>query len=88
MKPALDRNEAVSLMEPLLVAADSRYRGGLPRNEVPNLLNVGERQARRVVSALIGQDVLIATSPHAPLALAFPARLAPRWMPGLIPENK
>ena len=61
------------------------YRGELPRSEVPNLLGVGERQARRLVSALLGQEVLTATSPRAPLCLAFPARLAPRWMPGLFP---
>ena len=63
------------------------YRGELPRSEVPNLLGVGERQARRLVSALLGQEVLTATSPRAPLCLAFPARLAPRWMPGLFPDN-
>ncbi len=63
------------------------YRGELPRSEVPNLLGVGERQARRVVSALIAQEVLIAASSRAPLFLAFPARLAPRWMPGLFPEK-
>lgn len=63
------------------------YREVLPRGEVPNLLGVGERQARRVVSALIGQDVLTSASLRAPLALAFPARLASRWMPGLFPEK-
>jgi len=64
------------------------YRGELPRKEVPNLLGVGERQARRVVSALIGRDVLKSVSSRAPLSLAFPARLAPRWMPGLFPEKE
>lgn len=63
------------------------YRGELPRNEIPNLLGVGDRQARRVVSAMIGQDVLTSSSPRSPLTLAFPARLAPRWMPGLFPEK-
>ena len=64
------------------------YRGELPRKEVPNLLGVGERQARRVVSALIGQEVLTSASQRAPLSLAFPARLALRWMPGLFPEKE
>jgi Fic family protein len=63
------------------------YRGSLPRSEIPNLLGVGERHARRVVSALVRQKVLQASSPRAPLLLAFPARLAPRWMPGLFPEK-
>jgi Fic family protein len=64
------------------------YRGELPRNEVPNLLGVGERQSRRVVSAMINQGVLTANSPRSPLTLAFPARLAPRWLPGLFPEKE
>ena len=63
------------------------HRGELPRNEVPNLPGVGERQARRVVSAMIGQDILTSKSPRSSLTLAFPARLAPRWMSGLFPER-
>jgi Fic family protein len=63
------------------------YRGVLARNEIPSLLSVGERQARRVVSALVDQGVLISTSPRGPISLAFPARLASRWMPGLFPER-
>ena len=63
------------------------YRGHLPRREVAGLLNVGDRQARRVTSALLERKVLISASPRAPLYLAFPAALAARWMPGLFPER-
>lgn len=63
------------------------YRGELRRNEVPNLLGVGERQARRLVSALLGQEVLTVSTPLAQLCLAFPARLAPHWLQGLFPEK-
>lgn len=63
------------------------YRGELPRGEVASILGTGDRQARRVVAALSKQDVIVSTSTRAPLRLAFPARLAPRWMPGLFPEN-
>jgi len=63
------------------------YRGVLPRGEIKNLIGVGERQARRVVSTLIDQKILTSTSQRAPLSLTFPARLAPRWMPGLFPEK-
>lgn len=62
------------------------YRGQLNRGEVPEILGVGARQARRVISALTEQGVLASKSSRAPLHLAFPARLAPRWMPGLFPE--
>lgn len=62
------------------------YRGELPRGEIANLLGVGERQARRVVSALVQLNVIVSGSSRAPLHLAFPAALASRWMPGLFPE--
>ena len=63
------------------------YRGELPRGEVAALIGTGDRQARRVTSALIEREVLTSRSTRAPLQLAFPAKLAPRWMPGLFPER-
>jgi Fic family protein len=63
------------------------YRGELPRGEVPELLDASERHARRIVAALAGQGVIVSASTRAPLRLAFPARLASRWMPGLFPEQ-
>jgi Fic family protein len=64
------------------------YRGELPRGEVANLLDTGERNARRVTSALLGHGVLVSETNRAPLRLAFPATLASRWMPGLFPEKR
>jgi Fic family protein len=63
------------------------YRGELPRGEIQNILGVGERQASRVISALLGQGVVTSESPRSPLRLAFPATLASRWMPGLFPDR-
>jgi Fic family protein len=63
------------------------YRGELPRGEVPQLLGTSDRQARRIVSALIERGVVVSTSTRAPLRLAFPAILASRWMPGLFPDK-
>lgn len=62
------------------------YRGELPRAEIQKLLGASERQARRVTAALVDQDVLTADSTRAPLRLHFPAKLAPRFMPGLFPD--
>ncbi len=62
------------------------FRGELPRGDVAGLLGTKERQARRVTSALLEGEVLLSESSRAPLRLAFPARLASRWMPGLFPE--
>lgn len=63
------------------------YRGELPRGDTAKILGTGERQARRVVSSLAEKGVLTSESPRAPLRLAFPAKLAGRWMPGLFPEK-
>ncbi len=62
------------------------FRGELPRGDLPNLLGTRERQARRVTSALLKHGALQSESSRAPLRLAFPARLASRWLPGLFPE--
>lgn len=64
------------------------YRGELPRGEATELLSVSERQARRVTAALLQREVLVSDSSRAPLRLAFPARLASRWMPGLFPPRE
>lgn len=47
----------------------------------------GDRQARRVVSALLERGVLLSDSTRAPLRLAFPATLASRWVPALFPDR-
>ena len=63
------------------------YRGELPRGDADTVVGTGERQARRIVSALVDRGVLVSESPRAPLRLTFPAALASRWMPGLFPEK-
>jgi Fic family protein len=63
------------------------YRGELPRGDVAAIVGTGDRQGRRVVSALLECGVLLSDSTRAPLRLAFPATLAARWMPGLFPER-
>jgi len=73
--------KANNILEALL------YRGEVPRGDAAAIVGRGERQARRVVSALIDQGVVTSESTRAPLRLAFPATLAYRWMPGLFPER-
>lgn len=62
------------------------FRGELPRGDAPALVGTGDRQARRIVSGLIEAGVISSESSRAPLRIAFPARLAGRWLPGLFPE--
>ena len=73
--------KAGSILEAVL------YRGELPRSDTGAVVGTGERQARRIVSALLEKGVLTSDSPRAPLRLVFPAALAGRWMPGLFPEQ-
>lgn len=61
------------------------YRGEIERGELPNLLNVSDRHARRLTSVLMEKGILISDTPKSALRLAFPATLANRWMPGLFP---
>ena len=61
------------------------YRGNLERGDVADLLNASDRTARRITSALIDAGAIRADSSRAPLNLAFPAKLAGVWMPGLFP---
>ncbi len=63
------------------------YNGELPRSEITNITGLGDRQGRRVVAALIESGILTAKTDRAPLALAFPAKLAPRLFPGLFPNK-
>ena len=62
------------------------FRGELPRGDIAAILGTMERQARRVTSVLLEREILVSQTSRAPLRLAFPARLASRWMPGLFPE--
>ena len=62
-------------------------QGELARADVITLLGTTDRSARRVTSALIESGALTSASTRAPLQLAFPAKLAARWMPGLFPER-
>lgn len=73
--------KANNILEALL------YRGELPRGDAAAIIGTGERQARRIVSALVEQGVVTSETTRAPLRLAFPAALASRWMPGLFPER-
>jgi len=73
--------KAGSILEAIL------YRGELPRGDVPDLLSASDRHARRVVATLSECGVLTSDSTRSPLRLTFPAKLAPRWMPGLFPEK-
>ncbi len=64
------------------------FRGELPGGDLAALPGSTDRRAGRIVASLAERGVLISESSRAPLRLAFPAALAPRWMPGLFPEKR
>jgi len=63
------------------------FQGTLERGEVDGMLGMSERAARRITSALLKAGAITSESTRAPLRLAFPAKYAERWMPGLFPEK-
>jgi Fic family protein len=63
------------------------YEGTLERGAVSEVTGLSDRSARRITSALIKSDAVSAETTRAPLRLAFPAKHAERWMPGLFPPE-
>jgi Fic family protein len=63
------------------------YQGRIDRGEVEGILGTSDRTARRVTSVLLEAGALSSASTRAPLKLAFPAKYAGRWMPGLFPDQ-
>lgn len=61
-------------------------QGKLERGGVDSILGMSPRSARRITSALLEVGALTSQSSRAPLLLAFPAKFAGRWMPGLFPD--
>jgi len=73
--------QSLTILERLL------YQGKLARDEITSMFDVTPRQARRYVEPLTDLGVLVSETTRAPYHLAFPAKLAPQWMPGLFPEK-
>ena len=73
--------QSLTILERLL------YQGELAREEITSMFDVTPRQARRYVEPFTDLGVLVSETTRAPYHLAFPAKLAPQWMPGLFPEK-
>ncbi|MHB1222179.1 MAG: Fic family protein, partial [Gammaproteobacteria bacterium] len=71
----------------LLILEKILYRGEISRGELPEILHITDRHARRLTSSLIKIGILSSESAKSPIKLAFPAKFAHRWMPGLFPEE-
>ena len=62
------------------------FRGSLPRAEVASVMNQSDRAGNYVTKALSKHGVITSSGARADWHIAFPAKLAPRLMPGLFPD--
>jgi Fic family protein len=62
-------------------------RGEIPRGEIPNIIGMPERSARRVVSSLLEKNYLVSGSEKGPVMLGFPAAMVGYYFPRLYPEG-
>jgi Fic family protein len=58
-------------------------RGAIARGKAPEILNLSERSARRVVSALLDEGLLQSPSHRAPLTIGLPLAALPFYFPDL-----
>jgi Fic family protein len=61
------------------------FNGQLERKDLPRIVGMDDRQARRVAQPLVEAGLIRAATSRAAYRLAFPATLAARLMPGLYP---
>jgi len=66
---------------------DVFLRGGIPRGEIPNIIGMPERSARRVTSRLLEKGYLVSDSEKGPVMLGFPASMVGYYFPRLYPEG-
>jgi hypothetical protein len=59
----------------------------VPRGDVAQILGLSARYSRDTVAELTQRGVIASETPNGPLQLVFTAKLAPRWMPSLFPEE-
>jgi len=66
---------------------DVFLRGEIPRGEIPSIIGMPERSARRVVSSLLEKSYLVSDSEKGPVMLGFPASMVGYYFPRLYPEG-
>ncbi len=61
------------------------FSGSLARGDVAGIIGQSERSARSIMTGLAREGIVLSAGPRAPWQIGFPAKLAPRLMPGLFP---
>lgn len=62
-------------------------RGEVARGEVPRITGLKERTARKILSNLLHQELLISETPKSPVRLGFPSSVVGYYFPRLYPEG-
>ena len=63
------------------------FKGELSKSEAVDVVGKTDRQTRRITSTLQAKGVITSKDLRSPFRIAFPAKLASIWMPGLFPEK-
>ena len=66
---------------------DLFLRGEISRGEIPGIMGMPERSARRVVSQLLKESYLVSNSPKGSVRLGFPVSAVGYYFPRLYPEG-
>jgi Fic family protein len=78
--PKLPREARYLLGELLL-------RGEVPRGDAPRITGVSERTARRILTQLVRERLLVSDTPKGPVRLGFPVSVVGLYFPRLYPED-
>ncbi len=78
--PKLPLEAAHLLRETLL-------RGEVPRGDAPRIAGTSERTARRILSALVRDKLLVSDTPKGPVRLGLPIHVVGFYFPQLFPED-
>jgi len=70
----------------LVVIREAFQNGSVDRGRIPELLDLGERQARTILSQLIYRGIMVSSGNREPVRLVFRSELAERWFPSLYPS--
>ncbi|MFH2046033.1 MAG: Fic family protein [Pseudomonadota bacterium] len=89
IQAAVDRQVSFGELKPESghLLRDVFLRGEIPRGEIPNIIGMPERSARRVVSSLLVKGYLVSNSEKGPVMLGFPASIVGYYFPHLYPEG-
>ena len=89
IQAVVDRQVSFGEMKPEAghLLRDVFLRGEITRGEIPKIVGMPERSARRVISSLLEKGYLVSNSEKGPVMLGFPASMVGSYFPRLYPEG-